>query len=184
MGIKAKIAETQGKINEMKAKVNETAEMAKTAGRMKKEEIQADMAALDAAIDALDKAVDEQIESDIAEIDAVMDAVDAAIDDDIATAKGEINAAKENARLAKECGDSKLNAILLRAQMNVNAAKAKVKEKKAALEKADQEQRILDLLDYADKCQQLAVAMSMEADWAFLAAAAEATDYTEKYGEQ
>ena len=166
MGIKAKIAETQGKINEMKAKVNETAEMAKTAGRMKKEEIQADIAALDAAIDALDKAVDEQIESDIA------------------TAKGEINAAKENARLAKERCDSKLNAILLRAQMNVNAAKAKVKEKKAALEKADQEQRILDLLDYADKCQQLAVAMSMEADWAFLAAAAEATDYTEKYGEQ
>ncbi len=41
------------------------------------------------------------------------------------------SADKENVRLAKELGESKINALKLKSQMNVNAAKAKIAEKKS-----------------------------------------------------
>ena len=48
--------------------------------------------------------------------------------------------------------------------------------------KADQEQLILDLLDYADECQATAVEMAEEAALAYKAAAKELVKYNEKYG--
>lgn len=42
---------------------------------------------------------------------------------------------------------------------------------------------ILDLIDYADYCQQVAFAYAIEADLTLLDAAAVAADYVEKYGE-
>ena len=93
------------------------------------------------------------------------------------------SADKENVRLAKELGESKIDALKLKAQMNVNAAKAKIAEKKEAVDKSKQERRIVDLLDYADNRQQLAYAAAQEAEFTTLEAAAEAADYIDKYGE-
>lgn len=187
MNFKERLEASQKKIDEIKGKINETSEAAKNAGQMKKDEIQANIKELDAQIEEFDKAVDAQIESDIAEMDAAFDemdkAIEAQVEDDIATVQGEINAAKENIRLAKERGDSKINSIRLRAQMNVNAAKAKITEKKEAHDKAEQEQRIINLLDYADRCQELALALALESEASILEAASEAADYMEKYGE-
>ena len=92
------------------------------------------------------------------------------------------SADKENVRLAKELGESKINALKLKSQMNVNAAKAKIAEKKSRWQ-VQQERRIVDLLDYADNRQQLAYAAAQEAEFTTLEAAAEAADYIDKYGE-
>lgn len=187
MDYKAKLAEAQAKMDELKIKIGSAADNAKAAYQMNKEEIAANIAELDAKLDTLSSAIDAQIESDIEDANAAVDLIDEAItqqlNDDIATAEGHINAARENIRLAKERSDSKLNSLKLRVQMNVNAAKAKITEKQEAHDKTKQEQRIVNLLDYADNCQQLAYAMALEAELTILEAAAEAADYAEKYGE-
>ena len=103
------------------------------------------------------------------------------IDEQIDSVKGDINAGAESARLAAEKGKSKFNSALLKAQMSIESAKASIAEKKEAHDKAAQENRILDLLDYADECQALALALTVESKLAILEAAAESIDYDEKY---
>ncbi len=187
MNIKEKLATTQTNMDELKAKMSVSVERAKMAQQKRREDIAADIAAVGAELDELDAAIAEQMKSDIEDIDAALDlideAVDEKIDDDIATLSGLVNAAKENYRLAKERRDSKINAMKLKASMNINAAKARIAEKKEAKDKAKQEQRIIDLLCYADSCQQLALLSALEAELAILEAAAEAADYVEKYGQ-
>lgn len=187
MSYKEQLAAAQAKMDELKAKMDASVERAKFAQQMRRDEIAADMEALDQELAALDEEIEKQIESDIEDVDAALDlfsdAVNEQIDDDIATINGHVNAAKENHRLAKERRDSKINAMKLKAQMNINAAKAKIAEKKDAKDKAKQEQRIIDLLTYAESCQKLALASALEAELTILEAAAEAADYAEKYGE-
>ena len=187
MDYKAKIAEAQAKMDRLKAKIGAAADGAKTAREMKKEEIAANIAALDRELDELDAAIDSAITQNIADTEAAMDLIEEAFDqqmeEDIATAKGHVAAAKENARLARERRESRLNSLKLRAQMNVNAAKAKVAEKKEERDKSKQEQRIADLLMYADKCGEMSYAFALETEMTILEAAAEAADYIEKYGE-
>ena len=93
------------------------------------------------------------------------------------------SAAKENVRPAKGLGESKIDALKLKSQMNVNAAKAKITEKKEAVDNSKQELCIVYLLDYADNCQQLAYATALEAGFTILETAAEAANYIDKYGE-
>lgn len=187
MDYKTRIAEAQAKMDELKVKIGAAADNAKAAYQMNKEEIEANIAELDTKLDTLSAAIDAQIENDIEDANAAADLIDEAvtqqINDGIATAEGYMNAARENIRLAKERRDSKINSLKLRVQMNVNAAKAKITEKQEAHDKTKQEQRIINLLDYADNCQQLAYAMALEAELTILEAAAEAADYVEKYGE-
>lgn len=90
--------------------------------------------------------------------------------------KGQIN---ETSEAAKNAGQMKKDEI----QANINAAKAKITEKKEAHDKAEQEQRIINLLDYADRCQELALALALESEASILEAASDAADYMEKYGE-
>ncbi len=186
MSFTEKLTTTQEKMDEIKARMSASAERTKMAQQMKREEIAADIAAVGAELDALDTAITEQMKSDIEDIDAALDlideAVDAKVDDDIATLNGIVNAAKENYRLAKERRDSRINTMKLKASMNINAAKARIAERKEAKDRAKQEQRIIDLLYYADSCQQLALVSALEAELAILEAAAEAADYVEKYG--
>ena len=92
------------------------------------------------------------------------------------------SAVKENVRLAKGLGESKIDALKLKSQMNVNTAKEKITEKKA-VDKPKKERRIVYLLDYADNRQQLAYAVALEAGFTILKAATEAADYIDKYGE-
>ena len=105
------------------------------------------------------------------------------IDEKIRSLKGDIAAGNESARLAVEKGKSKFNSAILKAQMSVEAAKENIEKKREEYNKEAQEQRILDLLDYADECQALAIALTAESELAILEAAAESLDYAEKYGE-
>ena len=68
--------------------------------------------------------------------------------------------------------------------MNMEARKEKITAKKDARDKAKQEQRIEELLDYADSCQVMALSWALEMESALLAASEEAADYVEKYGDK
>lgn len=97
---------------------------------------------------------------------------------------GDAAAAAENVRLIRERRDAKFSNARLRTEMKVNAAKEKVAERKEAFDKAAQEEWILDLLNYADGCYEMACEWAIEAEAALMEAAYEINDYTEKYGEK
>lgn len=176
MSYEERIAAAQAKMQSLKEKMASAAEKAKAAHAMKKEEITAAIAEINADLDELDAAFAE----DFAEFDA---ALDAEIDDQLATVEGDLNAAEENLRLAKERRDSKIYAIKLKAQMKAEALKEKIADRREARDKAAMENYILDLLEYAQFCQQAAFAAAVEADLTLLEAAEAAADYIEKYGE-
>ncbi len=159
-----------------------------------KNEVKSDLNAIDEAMDQADDKVAAAFEKAGAKIDAAADKIDAAadkfdaemdarIDDDAATIEGDINAAEENFRLAKERYEGKLNSTRLKVQMHKEEAKARIEASKAEFSKAAQEERILNLLDYADDCQMIALAYAMEAELAVLDACDEIEDYEAKYGE-
>ncbi len=145
-------------------------------------QINSDLDSMDAEFDAFDEQVADDINDINAGLDMMDEAFDKQVDDDVATIEGDINAAKENVRLAKERTGDKIDAIKLKLQMNIDAAKAKISDSKKAVSKANQEQHISDLLEYADNCQQLAFAMALEAELTLLEADTEIADYNEKYG--
>ena len=67
--------------------------------------------------------------------------------------------------------------------MKANALKQKIADRRAEKDKAAMENYILDLLDYAEACQQVAFAAAIEADMTLLEAAEVAAEYNEKFGE-
>lgn len=166
-----------------------------------KAEAKADADAIGAALDDIDAKLDaktDKMEKDLDNFDAKVDAkakkmdkalddfdakVDAKVDDQIATVEGDINATEEDFRLAKERYNSKLNSTRLKVQMHLENVKNKLDNKKTELDKAAQEELIMDLLDYADDCQMIAYAYAMEAELAILDACNEIEDYAAKYGE-
>ena len=176
MTYEERIAAAQAKMQSFKEKMAAAGEKAKAAHAMKKEEIAAAIAQINAELDELDAA----LADDYAKFDA---AVDEQIDDQIATVEGDIAAAEENIRLARERRNSKIYAIKLKAQMKAEALKDKIADKRAERDKAAMEAYILDLLDYAQYCQQVAFAAAIEADLTLLDAAEIAAEYVEKYGE-
>ena len=213
MDFNERLDKTHAKMDELKAKVNQSAETSKKARELKKEEIMADMSDMDKAIDDFADKVEATVNDSISEsgkaldtfadkvesvvnkaldesgkaindfADAVEDKVNSALDSASGSIEGDVVAASENARIASERRKSKLNSMRLKAQMNKEAAKERITAKKEAKDKASQEKRIVELLDYADSCQQLTLAMALETEAAVLEAAAEIADYNEKYGE-
>ena len=69
----------------------------------------------------------------------------------------------------------------LRAQMTVNNAKEKISARKEAIDKAAQEEWILDLFDYAEGCYEMAYAWALEAEYTLMEAAYEIDYYTEHF---
>ena len=59
----------------------------------------------------------------------------------------------------------------------------KINDLSQAYARADMEDLIIDLLDYADECQEAAVALAEEAALAYRTAAEQIAIYNEKYGE-
>ena len=170
MNFKERLAATQAKMDDLKVKMDSAAQSAKAAYRMKKDEIRSEMEELEAAVDELDAEL-EEFEAEAGK----------KVDDKAGAVKGNAQAAKENARLIKERTESKLNAARLKLQMSINAAKARIADKKEAYDKSKQEARITALLDYADRCEELAAASYLEAQLTLLEAAAEILDYAEKF---
>ena len=145
-------------------------------------EFEADAAALNEAIEQIDDKINAKIAEGAKKCDEAGEKLMAKVDDELATVEGDINAAAENRRIAKERSDSKLNATRLKVQMHQEEVKSRIAAKKTDLDKAAQEELIMDLLDYADDCQMIAYAYAMEAELAITDACEEIRDYEAKYG--
>lgn len=190
MDYNERLAKSQAKMDELKAKIEASSKRQKQARQLKKEELKESMAEFEKALVDFTDIVDEKVnnfvdesvtnvQESIEEFPDVFDEVATDVDDSV---KGSINAGKENARLAKERRQSKINSIKLQNQMNMEARKAKITAKKDAVDKAKMEARIKDLLDYADSCQIMALSWALEMETALLAASEEAAEYAEKFG--
>ena len=203
MDFNERLNKSQAKMDELKDRINQSSERHKNARALKKEEIRSDMASVDQSIndfadrveeivnnslDKSDKAINDFADKTEAAVNKSVDATGQAVNDFADAVEENVNgnvaAAEERARIAKEKRDQKLNSARLQAQMNKEAKQEKITAKKEAIDKASQERRIVELLDYADSCQDLTLAMALETEAAVLEAAAEIADYNEKYGEQ
>lgn len=147
-----------------------------------KKEAQADAAAISSAMDELNDKIDAKVDADMKKYDEKAEKLQAKVDDGLAAADGNLNAAIENNRLAKERYNGKLNATRLKVQMHREEVKNRIEAKKTELDKAAQEELIMDLLDYADDCQMVAYSYAMEAELAIMDACDEIADYEAKYG--
>ena len=141
------------------------------------EEIGQDVAKVKAAF-TLDKATAEAVANEHTRIDDIQKGTA----EQVARAKGDIATAEENARLIREQRENKLDTAKLRTQMKVNNAKAKIAAHKEAIDKAAQEEWILDLLEYANGCYEMAYAWAMEAEYTLSEAAYEIDYYNERFG--
>ena len=228
MAFEEKLAAQGRKMDEAKAKLDKAINARKQARQETRDEIAADIARLDAAIDEFDAALNTQIdkqydtldaqaEKQAKELDAALDLAEEKIEQDVkkakaaftldkataervaneptrideiqkgtaeqvARAKVDIAMAMENARLLREQRDSKVDSVKLRTQMKVDNAKSKVAARKEALDKAAQEEWILDLLDYANGCYEMAYAWALEAEYTMMEAAYEIDYYNERFG--
>lgn len=192
MNFKEKLAMSKEKTEELKAKIAASAENAKKAHEAKKDEIKSNIDELNAEIDEFEKEFDDELEAGASlvieeagkALNKLGNELNKQAELDANAVEGGITAAKENARIARERAQSKLNTARLKAQMRVNAAKEKIAQIKTEKEKSKQEQRIAGLFDYAEDCRQLALAMALEAELTVLEAVAEIADYEEKYGDK
>ena len=98
--------------------------------------------------------------------------------------KGNINALKENIRIFAEKAKGKASSELLKAQMNIDVAKENLKAKKEAYDKAQMEEYICDVIEYAEACVELSILAAEEAKLATLEAIDASVEYDEKYGNQ
>ena len=145
-------------------------------------EVKADTEAINKAMEDINDKIDAKIADNARKYDDAAEKLMAKVDDSLATAEGNVNAAEENSRLAKERYNSKLNATRLKVQMHQEEVKNRIESKKTELDKAAQEELIMDLLDYADDCQMVAYSYAMEAELATMDACDEIADYEAKYG--
>lgn len=126
----------------------------------------------------LDKATAEAVANEPTGIEAIQKGTE----EQVARAKGDVAMAEENARLIRENRDSRRESAKLRAQMKVNNAKEKISERREAIDKAAEEEWILDLLDYAEGCYEMALAWALEAEYTMMEAAYEIDYYNERFG--
>ena len=192
MDYNERMEKSRAKMEELKAKIAESQERSKQARNLKKEEIKASMADFDKELIAFTDVVSDRVNGFVDETDAnikdsfkeLPNTVVDFTDDVEEKMQGTNNMVAENIRLLDERSESKINSMKLQKQMNMEARKAKITAKKDAKDKAMQEQRIEDLLNYADDCQVMALSWALEMETALLAAANEAAEYAEKYGEK
>lgn len=104
------------------------------------------------------------------------------LDEVASEAKGNINVAKENLRLFSQRAKSKASSELLKAQMNIDVAKEELEAKKEAHDKAELEEYINDLAEYASVCVDLSMLAAEEAKLAIIKAVEKQNEYDEKYG--
>mgnify|MGYP003571508865 CR=1 FL=1 len=106
------------------------------------------------------------------------------VNEAISDAKSNVNAMKENYRIFSERAKGKASAELLKAQMNIDSAKADLAAKKEAHDKAKLEEYIEDMTEYAQACLELSLLAAEEAKLATLEAIASQAEYDEKYGNE
>ena len=167
-------------------------------------------AKLDAKAGELDAKLDAKLDAQADKVNAGMDSAEAKLEASAAKAKaaitldkadaesianektgvdaiqkqtaGDFAVAEENARMIRERRDAKCSNARLRTEMKVKAAKEKIAVRREELDKAAQEDWILDLLDYANGCYEMAYAWALEAEYTMMEAAYEIDYYTKRFG--
>ncbi len=99
-------------------------------------------------------------------------------------AKSTINAMKENYNTYAESAQNMVASKLLEAQMNIEAAKKQVDEKKAEYDKENFENYIKTKIEYADALVNLSKLTAEEAKLAYLEALKDQKEYEEKYNKK
>lgn len=136
---------------------------------------------------------DAKVAAQKAKAEATADAVKESVTEGVANYKSDMeilrNSLREIAVEVDEQTDIADTKIAADRASRVDAARAKVAQAKAqvekveeAFDKADREELIYDLLVYAEECQALADAMADEAEIALKAAAQQIALYEEAYG--
>lgn len=189
MTFEERLAQSQAKMNELMDKFNAFASDPDAVNKMfdKFDEKLQNMIVegIDKTEDAfenLDDKIDESIKVNAEKYDKAASDFQAKVDSGLESAEGDYYAAKENARMASEEFQAQYNSNLIQLQMQMEAAKAKIDEKKASVDKAVQEELINDILDYADDCQYMAYAYATEAQAAIRDASKMIDEYDAKYG--
>ena len=108
------------------------------------EKLRRDIAKAKTAL-TLDKATAESV----ADTPTGIDLIQRGTEEQFAGAVGHTAATEENARRLQELRDGKRSSVLLRAKMNAENAKEKIAARREAIDKAAQEEWILDLLESA-----------------------------------
>ena len=106
------------------------------------------------------------------------------VDEMTIEAKGNLNAVKENFRNFSSKAKSKATSELIKAQMNIDAAKEELAARKEAHDKASLEKYIDDVTEYASACVELSILASQEAKLAALEVVKAEQEYEEKYGNE
>ncbi len=200
MTFEEKYAAQGRKLDELKAKLDASIDARKIAREKKLEEIAADIDALDAKIDAFNASVDTKLDAKADELDAKLDTqadkISAGMDS--AEAKLEAGAAKAKAAMTLDKADAESianektgvdaiqkqtagdfavaeeNARMIRERRDAKCSNAKLR--------TAQEDWILDLLDYANSCYEMAYAWALEAEYTMMEAAYEIDYYTKRFG--
>lgn len=176
MTFEEKLSARERQMDEMRAKLINAVNTRKQDFQDPSDEIAAEIAKLDAAF-TLDKETAENVANEATAIDEIQKGTA----EQIASAKGDIATADENARRARESRERKRDALQLRTQMKVNSAKEKIAARKEAKDKAEQEAFILDLLDYAESCYEMANSWLYEAEYTMMEATHEFYYYNERF---
>jgi polyhydroxyalkanoate synthesis regulator phasin len=150
------------------------------------EEVSARMTELRARADAASREVEESWKQGIENFKSDMQFTRSSIDEITDETERNIELSIERGIDRIIEADEKLEA---KRSENLDAARSRVEKLQDKINslgqahaKADQEELILNLLDYADECQETAVHMAEEAARAYIAAAKEIALYDEKYG--
>ena len=164
MNIEERLAQSQAKLDELKEKINNSIDSAKAAYQVDKKEAMIKLAKMNAAIEDFGRDVEAQVYCDVTSM------------------QNEVKADTEAINKAMEDINDKIDATRLKVQMHREEVKNRIETKKTELDKAAQEELIMDLLDYADDCQMVAYLYAMEAELAIMDACDEIADYEAKYG--
>ena len=164
MNFEERLAQSQAKLDELKEKINNSIDSSKAAYQVDKKEAMIKLAKMNAAIEDFGRDVEAQVYCDVTSM------------------QNEVKADTEAINKAMEDINDKIDATRLKVQMHREEVKNRIETKKTELDKAAQEELIMDLLDYADDCQMVAYSYAMEAELAIMDACDEIADYEAKYG--
>ena len=164
MNFEERLAQSQAKLEELKEKINKSIDSAKATYQTDKKEAMIKLAKMNAAIEDFGRDVEAQVYCDVTSM------------------QNEVKADTEAINKAMEDINDKIDATRLKVQMHREEVKNRIETKKTELDKAAQEELIMDLLDYADDCQMVAYSYAMEAELAIMDACDEIADYEAKYG--
>ena len=189
MSIDERIEQSNQKMDEVKSKANASAERSKNAHKMNKQEIEDNMQVICDEIDDLNEALlDDEARKNVEAIneslDEIGDEIIKDVNDRIETIEGNHYAAQEDRRIRRERTKSKLDALGLKLQMNREAHKDKIANRKMEKDIKKTEKHIEELLDYADSCGEFAISLIIEAEYSVMEAMAEAAELEEKYGNE